>query len=99
MSSAWSWPGGGNDERERNPQSALIKWMVSKVMKELLSLRLLPFGCADPASLLCWLFGQKSLVGRPDVKGREAILRVHMLRISHIVFKAEARTKRTKTTA
>ena len=37
----------------------------------------------DPALLRPGRFDRKVLVGRPDVKGREAILRKFMLRTNH----------------
>ena len=52
--------------------------MVLKVTKEsLLSQQLTVLMSLDPALLRPGRFDRKVLVGRPDVKGREAILRVH----------------------
>ena len=70
--------GGGHDEREQTLTNCSLKWMDLAQMKELLSLlqqtvriflilRLLRPG----------RFDRQITVDRPDVKGREAVLKVH----------------------
>lgn len=74
----WNGMGGGHDEREQTLNQLLVEMdgfqgdegvivMAATNRSDVL----------DPALLRPGRFDRKILVGRPDVKGREAILRVH----------------------
>ena len=70
--------GGGNDEREQNLNQLLIEMDGFEGNEGIIVIAATNRSdVLDPALLRPGRFDRKVLVGRPDVKGREAILRVH----------------------
>ena len=70
--------GGGNDERERTLNQLLIEMDGFEGNEGIIVIAATNRSdVLDPALLRPGRFDRKVLVGRPDVKGREAILRVH----------------------
>ena len=71
--------GGGNDEREQTLNQLLIEMDGFEGNEGIIVIAATkPFRWyLDPALLRPGRFDRKVLVGRPDVKGREAILKVH----------------------
>ena len=70
--------GGGNDEREQTLNQLLIEMDGFEGNEGIIVIAATNRSdVLDPALLRPGRFDRKVLVGRPDVKGREAILRVH----------------------
>ena len=70
--------GGGNDEREQTLNQLLIEMDGFEGNEGIIIIAATNRSdVLDPALLRAGRFDRKVLVGRPDVKGREAILRVH----------------------
>ena len=70
--------GGGNDEREQTLNQLLIEMDGFEGNEGIIIIAATNRSdVLDPALLRPGRFDRKVLVGRPDVKGREAILRVH----------------------
>lgn len=70
--------GGGNDEREQTLNQLLIEMDGFEGNENIIVIAATNRSdVLDPALLRPGRFDRKVLVGRPDVKGREAILRVH----------------------
>ncbi|MBM7641865.1 ATP-dependent zinc metalloprotease FtsH [Streptococcus loxodontisalivarius] len=70
--------GGGNDEREQTLNQLLIEMDGFEGNESIIVIAATNRSdVLDPALLRPGRFDRKVLVGRPDVKGREAILRVH----------------------
>ena len=70
--------GGGNDEREKTLKQLLIEMDGFEGNEGIIIIAATNRSdVLDPALLRPGRFDRKVLVGRPDVKGREAILRVH----------------------
>ncbi len=70
--------GGGNDEREQTLNQLLIEMDGFEGTEGVIVIAATNRSdVLDPALLRPGRFDRKVLVGRPDVKGREAILRVH----------------------
>ena len=70
--------GGGNDEREQTLNQLLIEMDGFEGNESIIVIAATNRSdVLDPALLRPGRFDRKILVGRPDVKGREAILRVH----------------------
>ena len=70
--------GGGNDEREQTLNQLLIEMDGFQGTEGVIVIAATNRSdVLDPALLRPGRFDRKVLVGRPDVKGREAILRVH----------------------
>ena len=70
--------GGGNDEREQTLNQLLIEMDGFEGNEGIIIIAATNRSdVLDPALLRPGRFDRKGLVGRPDVKGREAILRVH----------------------
>ena len=70
--------GGGNDEREQTLNQLLIEMDGFEGNEGIILIAATNRSdVLDPALLRPGRFDRKVLVGRPDVKGREAILRVH----------------------
>ena len=70
--------GGGNDEREQTLNQLLIEMDGFEGIEYIIVIAATNRSdVLDPALLRPGRFDRKVLVGRPDVKGREAILRVH----------------------
>ena len=70
--------GGGNDEREQTLNQLLIEMDGFEGNEGIIVIAATNRSdVLDPALLRPGSFDRKVLVGRPDVKGREAILRVH----------------------
>ena len=70
--------GGGNDEREQTLNQLLIEMDGFEGNEEIIVIAATNRSdVLDPALLRPGRFDRKVLVGRPDVKGREAILKVH----------------------
>ena len=70
--------GGGNDEREQTLNQLLIEMDGFEGNEGIIIIAATNRSdVRDPALLRPGRFDRKVLVGRPDVKGREAILRVH----------------------
>ena len=70
--------GGGNDEREQTLNQLLIEMDGFEGNEGIIVIAATNGSdVLDPALLRPGRFDRKVLVGRPDVKGREAILRVH----------------------
>lgn len=70
--------GGGNDEREQTLNQLLIEMDGFQGNESIIVIAATNRSdVLDPALLRPGRFDRKVLVGRPDVKGREAILRVH----------------------
>ncbi|WP_373760871.1 ATP-dependent zinc metalloprotease FtsH [Streptococcus ferus] len=70
--------GGGNDEREQTLNQLLIEMDGFEGNDNIIVIAATNRSdVLDPALLRPGRFDRKVLVGRPDVKGREAILRVH----------------------
>ena len=70
--------GGGNDEREQTLNQLLIEMDGFEGNEGIIVIAATNRSdVRDPALLRPGRFDRKVLVGRPDVKGREAILRVH----------------------
>ncbi|HEK9141471.1 TPA: ATP-dependent zinc metalloprotease FtsH [Streptococcus equi subsp. equi] len=70
--------GGGNDEREQTLNQLLIEMDGFEGNESIIVIAVTNRSdVLDPALLRPGRFDRKVLVGRPDVKGREAILRVH----------------------
>ena len=70
--------GGGNDERERTLNQLLIEMDGFEGNESIIVIAATNRSdVLDPALLRPGRFDRKILVGSPDVKGREAILRVH----------------------
>ena len=75
--------GGGNDEREQTLNQLLIEMDGFDGNENIIVIAATNRSdILDPALLRPGRFDRKVLVGRPDVKGREAILK-YMLRINH----------------
>src|SRR5699024_3303720 len=70
--------GGGHDEREQTLNQLLVEMngYVVKYVFIMITIRNRP-DILDPALLRPGRFDRQIQVGRPDVKGREAILHVH----------------------
>lgn len=70
--------GGGNDEREQTLNQLLIEMDGFDGNENIIVIAATNRSdVLDPALLRPGRFDRKVLVGRPDVKGREAILKVH----------------------
>ena len=70
--------GGGNDEREQTLNQLLIEMDGFEGIEGIIVIAATNRSdVLDPALLRPGRFDRKVLVGRPDVKGREAILKVH----------------------
>lgn len=70
--------GGGNDEREQTLNQLLVEMDGFEGNESIIVIAATNRSdVLDPALLRPGRFDRKVLVGRPDVKGREAILRVH----------------------
>ncbi len=70
--------GGGNDEREQTLNQLLIEMDGFEGNESIIVIAATNRSdVLDPALLRPGRFDRKVLVGQPDVKGREAILRVH----------------------
>ena len=70
--------GGGNDEREQTLNQLLIEMDGFEGNEGIIVIAATNRSdVLDPALLRAGRFDRKVLVGRPDVKGREAILKVH----------------------
>ena len=69
--------GGGHDEREQTLNQLLVEMDGFKMTKGHCDGATNRADVLDPALLRPGRFDRKILVGRPDVRGREAILRVH----------------------
>ena len=70
--------GGGNDEREQTLNQLLIEMDGFEGNENIIVIAATNRSdVLDPALLRPGRFDRKILVGSPDVKGREAILRVH----------------------
>ena len=70
--------GGGNDEREQTLNQLLIEMDGFEGNENIIVIAATNRSdVLDPALLRPGRFDRKVLVGQPDVKGREAILRVH----------------------
>ena len=70
--------GGGNDEREQTLNQLLIEMDGFEGNEGIIVIAATNrYDVLDPALLRPGRFDRKVLVGRPDVKGREAILKVH----------------------
>ena len=70
--------GGGHDEREQTLNQLLVEMDGSvQTLELLLWLQQTAQTYIDPALLRPGRFDRQITIGRPDVKGREAILKVH----------------------
>ena len=70
--------GGGHDEREQTPKQLLVEMDGFGVNEGIIVMAATNrVDILDPAILRPGRFDRKVAVGRPDVKGREEILRVH----------------------
>ena len=69
--------GGGHDEREQTLNQLLVEMDGFDGNEGVIVIAATNRSDVDPALLRPGRFDRQILVGRPDVKGREAILRVH----------------------